>query len=89
MATHEYADIPQTRRRIYIEATTDLGLSRNFSFSEPIPLTKAAIEWVDQTANNQRFIIAIRILHLTSISEKLTVGTYIVYLMARTQTNKW
>lgn len=49
MATHEYADIPQTRRRIYIVATTDLGFSRNFSFPEPIPLTKTAIEWVSQT----------------------------------------
>lgn len=49
MATHEYADIPQTRRRIYIVATTDLGISRTFSFPEPISLTKTAIEWVDQT----------------------------------------
>lgn len=50
MATHEYANIPQTRRRIYIVATTDLEFSRNFTFPEPIPLTKTAIEWVDQTA---------------------------------------
>lgn len=49
MATHEYADIPQTRHRIYIVATTDLEFSRNFSFPDPIPLTKMAIEWIDQT----------------------------------------
>lgn len=49
MATHEYANIPQTRRRIYIVATSDLAFSREFSFPEPIPLTSTAINWIDQS----------------------------------------
>lgn len=49
MATHEYANIPQTRRRIYIVATNDLDFSREFSFPEPIPLTSTAINWIDQS----------------------------------------
>ena len=32
MATHEYANIPQTRRRVYIVAFSDLELSDHFSF---------------------------------------------------------
>lgn len=49
MATHEYANIPQTRRRIYIVATNSLALSRKFSFPEPVPLTSTAINWIDQS----------------------------------------
>lgn len=49
MATHEYANIPQTRRRIYIVAANDLAFSREFSFPEPIPLTSTAINWIDQS----------------------------------------
>lgn len=48
MATHEYANIPQTRRRIYIVATTSYDFSRQFSFPEPIPLTTTAMDWIDQ-----------------------------------------
>ena len=46
MATHEYANIPQTRRRVYIVAFSDLELSDHFSFPEPIPLTSRAMEWI-------------------------------------------
>ncbi len=47
MATHEYANIPQTRRRIYIVAFADLALSDQFSFPDPIPLTSTAMQWID------------------------------------------
>ena len=46
MATHEYASIPQTRRRIYIVAFADLALSDRFRFPEPIPLTSGTIQWI-------------------------------------------
>lgn len=46
MATHEYANIPQTRRQIYIVAFADLAFSDRFRFPEPIPLTSEAIEWI-------------------------------------------
>lgn len=48
MATHEYANIPQTRRRIYIVATNDLQFSQAFSFPDPIPLTSTAISRIQQ-----------------------------------------
>ncbi len=47
MATHEYANIPQTRRRIYIIAFADLELSNSFHFPEPIPLTSTAMQWLN------------------------------------------
>ncbi|MDE7325836.1 MAG: DNA (cytosine-5-)-methyltransferase [Lachnospiraceae bacterium] len=47
MATHEYANIPQTRRRIFIVAFADLELSDRFRFPEPIPLTSRAMEWIN------------------------------------------
>lgn len=47
MATHEYANIPQTRRRIYIVAFADLALSDRFRFPEPVPLTSSAIQWIN------------------------------------------
>lgn len=47
MATHEYANIPQTRRRIYIVAFSDLEMSKAFRFPDPVPLTKNAMELVD------------------------------------------
>ena len=47
MATHEYASIPQTRRRIYIVAFQDPALSNVFRFPEPIPLTSTAMDWID------------------------------------------
>lgn len=46
MATHEYANIPQTRRRIYIVAFADLDISDRFRFPEPIPLTSKVMEWI-------------------------------------------
>jgi len=48
MPTHEYANIPQTRRRIYMVATRDIQFSQRFQFPEPIPLTVKAIDWIDQ-----------------------------------------
>ena len=48
MATHEYANIPQTRRRIYIVATNNWQFSQRFSFPKPIPLTSTAISWIHQ-----------------------------------------
>ena len=39
MATHEYANIPQTRRRIYIVAFRDYAMCQKFRFPEPVPLT--------------------------------------------------
>lgn len=47
MATHEYANIPQTRRRIYIVAFADLKLSDRFRFPEPVPLTSGAMQWIN------------------------------------------
>lgn len=47
MATHEYANIPQTRRRIYIVAVSSLELSDRFHFPDPLPLTTSAISWID------------------------------------------
>ena len=47
MATHEYANIPQTRRRIYIVAFEDLDLSDHFCFPEPISLTSTAMQWIN------------------------------------------
>jgi len=47
MATHEYANIPQTRRRIYIVAFSDLEHSDYFRFPEPIPLTTEAMDWIN------------------------------------------
>ena len=48
MATHEYANIPQTRRRIYIVAFRDYGLCQKFQFPEPIPLTATLDQFLDK-----------------------------------------
>lgn len=50
MPSHEYANIPQTRRRIYLVATNDLRFSRMFTFPEPIPLTVTANDWINRDA---------------------------------------
>lgn len=47
MATHEYADIPQTRRRIYIVAFRDYDMCQRFQFPEPIPLTATLDRFLD------------------------------------------
>lgn len=49
MATHEYANIPQTRRRVYIVAFSELQLSDRFRFPKPVPLTSGAMQWVNLT----------------------------------------
>ena len=48
MPTHEYANIPQTRRRIYIVAFSDYELCNRFCFPDPIPLTVNALDWIDR-----------------------------------------
>lgn len=50
MATHDYANIPQTRRRIYIVAFKDYNMCNQFHFPEPIPLTASANSFLDRDA---------------------------------------
>lgn len=47
MATHEYAGIPQTRRRIYIVAFLDYNQNATFHFPEPIPLKATVMQWIN------------------------------------------
>lgn len=47
MATHEYANIPQTRRRVYIVAFRDYQMSLKFKFPEPVQLTTTALDFLD------------------------------------------
>lgn len=47
MATHEYANIPQTRRRVYIVAFRDYQTSQKFKFPEPVQLTTTALDFLD------------------------------------------
>lgn len=49
MPTHEYANIPQTRRRIYIVAFKDLSKADSFSFPEQLPLTKVLWDFINQS----------------------------------------
>ena len=48
MATHEYANIPQTRRRIYIVAFRDYDMCQKFLFPEPVPLTASVDQFLDK-----------------------------------------
>lgn len=48
MATHEYANIPQTRRRIYIVAFRDYNMCQRFQFPEPVSLTAALEQFLDR-----------------------------------------
>ena len=47
MATHEFANIPQTRRRVYIVAISSLKMSNLFQFPDPLPLTSTAMDWIN------------------------------------------
>lgn len=47
MATHEYAGIPQTRRRIYIVAFLEYNQNAAFHFPEPIPLKTTVMRWIN------------------------------------------
>ena len=47
MATHEYAGIPQTRRRIYIVAFLDYNQNAAFHFPEPIPLKTTVMQCIN------------------------------------------
>lgn len=49
MATHEYANIPQTRRRVYIVAFRDYQMSQKFKFPESVQLTTTALNFLDIT----------------------------------------
>lgn len=49
MATHEYANIPQTRRRIYIIATNSVEISKRIRFPDPVPLTTTVMDWINQS----------------------------------------
>lgn len=48
MATHEYANIPQTRRRIYIVAFRDQEMCQKFQFPEPVALTASVDQFLDK-----------------------------------------
>jgi len=48
MATHEYANIPQTRRRIYIVAFRNYDSCQRFQFPEPVSLTAALDQFLDR-----------------------------------------
>ena len=48
MATHEYANIPQTRRRIYIVAFRDHEMCQRFIFPEPVALTATLDQFLDR-----------------------------------------
>ena len=50
MATHEYANIPQTRRRIYIVAFRDYEMCQRFHFPEVVQLTAT----LDQFLNTSK-----------------------------------
>lgn len=47
MATHEYANIPQTRRRIYIVAFRDYGTCQRFRYPEPLQRTATIHDFLD------------------------------------------
>ncbi len=47
MATHEYANIPQTRRRIYVVAFREYEMCQKFHYPEPLPLTATVAEFLD------------------------------------------
>ena len=47
MATHEYANIPQTRRRIYIVAFRNHEMCQRFRFPEAVPLTATVDQFLD------------------------------------------
>lgn len=49
MPTHEYANIPQTRRRIYIVAFRSLEKADRFLFPKPIPLSRTAMDYIERT----------------------------------------
>ena len=48
MATHEFANIPQTRCRIYIVAFRDYEMCQRFRFPEPVPLTASVDQFLDK-----------------------------------------
>lgn len=48
MATHDYANIPQTRRRVYIVAFSNLSVSDCFEFPTPAPLTMSTMNLINR-----------------------------------------
>lgn len=59
MATHEYANIPQTRRRIYIVAFRDYEACQRFHYPEPMQRTATIHDFLD-TATEQHEIYYFR-----------------------------
>ena len=59
MATHEYANIPQTRRRIYIVAFRDYEMCQRFHYPEPMQRTATIHDFLD-TATKQHEIYYFR-----------------------------
>lgn len=59
MATHEYANIPQTRRRIYIVAFRDYETCQRFHYPEPLQRTATIHDFLD-TATEQHEIYYFR-----------------------------
>lgn len=49
MPTHKYANIPQTRRRIYIVAFRNIEDSCRFQFPDEVSLTVKAMDWIDHS----------------------------------------
>lgn len=47
MPTHKYANIPQTRRRVYIVAFRSIANSCQFQFPDEVPLTAKAMDWIE------------------------------------------
>lgn len=59
MATHEYANIPQTRRRIYIVAFRDYEVCQKFHYPDPMQRTATIHDFLD-TATEQHEIYYFR-----------------------------
>lgn len=59
MATHEYVNIPQTRRRIYIVAFRDYEICQRFHYPEPMQRTATIHDFLD-TASEQHEIYYFR-----------------------------
>ncbi len=55
MPTQDYANIPQTRRRIYIVAFKDIAQCNAFRFPDPIPLTKNIFDFINPTIKQEEF----------------------------------
>ena len=55
MPTQDYANIPQTRRRIYIVAFKDVLQCNAFRFPDPVPLTRNIFDFIDPSIKQDGF----------------------------------